>query len=265
MNEPIDNTFETARTGFRARIKNPRQNLFGAEDRGRDGGGGGVLDKSTMDLRFSTLLVYVSAYALVACLAVCIATGVYYVAEVIEENTQKVKKLLRYCILATAGAHAVLLVWDRQPLTCVLSGLLAQGAYYQLLTKNFPYISFTSPTPLFSGGALFVNQLAWYLHFSDTYETIEYIVCFCLAVVWLVPLVLLLSVASQDGVLPGAPGAGPSTAGRANAQDALYGGTKRGFLLQVFYIVQAHTTPYIKLFASYLGIKLGRKGARRDM
>ena len=38
--------------------------------------------------------------------------------------------------------------------------------------------------------ALFVNQLAWYYHFSDVtnYDTAEYALCFCLAVVWMVSL-----------------------------------------------------------------------------
>ncbi|QDZ21925.1 transmembrane adaptor Erv26 [Chloropicon primus] len=217
-----------------------------------------------MDWRLSTLLVYVSAYMLVAALAVCLATGVYYVAEVIEENTKKTKTVLRYLILSTMGAHVILLVWDRQPLVCVLSGLMAQGAYLQLLTKKFPYISFTSPVALIAVAALVVNQVAWYYHFTDTRETMEYIVCFCLAVVWLVPIILMLSVASQDGVLPGVPGASVSTNPAAQGQEALYGGPKRGFLLQIFYLLQAHTTPYLKMVASALGIKLGKSTSRRD-
>ena len=116
----------------------------------------------------STLIVRVAAYVLVACLAVCIATGVYYVAEIIEENTKKTKLLIRRSIFVTAGAHVVLLVWDRQPFLCVLSGLLAQGSYLQLLTKRFPYLSLTSPFSLLAAAALVVNQYYWYSHFSYT-------------------------------------------------------------------------------------------------
>lgn len=217
-----------------------------------------------MDLRLSTLLVYIAAYLLVACLAVCIATGVYYVAEVIEENTQKTKALIRSCIQFTAGAHVVLLVWDRQPFLCVLSGCLAQGSYLQLLTKQFPYVSFSSPFAMLSAAALTVNQWAWYSHFSESVETLEYALCFCLVVVWLVPIILMLSIASSDGVLPGAPGMGGSTAtpSRAQGQEALYGGQKKGFLLQIFSLLQSHTAPYVRQAFTHLGIR--RKASKRD-
>ena len=140
---------------------------------------------------------------------------------------------------------------------------LAQGSYLQLLTKSFPYISFTSTFSVLSAVALVVNQLAWYMHFSGSAETLEYALCFCLVVVWLVPIILMLSIASSDGVLPGAPGVGASMSSSpaGQSQEPLYSSRKRGFLLQIIYIVQAYSMPYIKLVSSYFGVR-GRNSKR---
>ena len=196
----------------------------GTEKQGRGGESENTLRMGSA-WRFSTLIVYLSAYMLVACLAVCIgtlsgqcdlfclwslfsnsppsakiflntnlsfarlllaplllfipdpsATGVYYVAEVIEENSQKAKSLIRTCIHVSAaltilrtfvcfsfredqfdrprsnlvtndfpnalqgtiGAHVILLIWDRQPFLCVVSGVLAQVCW-----KDVPILKLT--------------------------------------------------------------------------------------------------------------------------
>ena len=177
------------------------------------------------------------------------ATGVYYVAEIIEENTQRTKVLLKRAIQATYGVYAVLLVWDRKPFLAVLSGVVAQVAYSRLLTKTFPFVSFSSSPFLASCAALAFNQLMWYRHLSSGDDSLEYAICFCLVTVWLVPFAITLSLASTDGVLPGAPGGvlpQPKRAG-GGEQPALYsgGGSRRGLFLQILRGVQATAAPYV--------------------
>ena len=109
---------------------------------------------------------------------------------------------------------------------------------------------------------LFQVQASPYRNRSD--DILASSVSFCLVVVWLVPIILMLSIASSDGVLPGAPGMGGSTAtpSRAQGQEALYGGQKKGFLLQIFSLLQSHTAPYVRQAFTHLGIR--RKASKRD-
>ena len=59
-------------------------------------------------------------YAMLLFLAVCLATGLYYLAELIEEHTRLTRRVLLYAIRAVLAVHVVLLVWDRLPLLCVI-------------------------------------------------------------------------------------------------------------------------------------------------
>ncbi len=97
----------------------------------------------------------------------------------------------------------------------------------------------------------------------------EYVLCFCLMVVWLVPIILMLSIASSDGVLPGAPGGIGLSSGQAGGSskqgEALHmGAPKRGFLLQLVSYARALVTPYVSHLSAYLGIR-GRNAKRDHM
>ena len=97
----------------------------------------------------------------------------------------------------------------------------------------------------------------------------EYVLCFCLMVVWLVPIILMLSIASSDGVLPGAPGGIGLSSGQASSggmqSEALHmGGPKRGFLLQLINIAKVGVAPYVAHLNAYLGIR-GRNAKRDHM
>jgi hypothetical protein len=73
----------------------------------------------------------------------------------------------------------------------------------------------------------------------------------------------MCSLASSDGVLPGAPGMSSSSSAsssKGQSQNALYGGSKKGFLLQLIHVVQVHTTPVVKTVFAYFGIRGKSKG-----
>ena len=52
-----------------------------------------------------------------------------------------------------------------------------------------------------------------------------------------------------------------SSSPAGQSQEPLYSSRKRGFLLQIIYIVQAYSMPYIKLVSSYFGVR-GRNSKR---
>ena len=54
-----------------------------------------VIVINQMDGLLATALVYVSGYAVLVFLAVCLATGLYYLAELVEENTKLTKTIIK--------------------------------------------------------------------------------------------------------------------------------------------------------------------------
>ena len=154
-----------------------------------------------MEHMLSLLVVYAGGYTFLVFLAICLATGLYYLAELVEEYTTFTKKVITYAVYGIVGLHVLLLVVDRQPFLCVASGIAAHAAYFTLL-KKFPFISLTSPEFLASCGLLALNHYMWLRHFMQQYYTVEYVMGFFLICVWLVPFGFFISLAANESVLP---------------------------------------------------------------
>ena len=77
----------------------------------------------------SNVLVYTGGYLFLVFIAVCLATGLYYLAEIVEEYTRVTKKVLTWAIKISVGMNVALLVIDRLPFLCILISCGAQGAY----------------------------------------------------------------------------------------------------------------------------------------
>jgi len=167
----------------------------------------------------STLIVYVGGYLSLLLAAVCLATGLYYVAELVEEYTRLAKRVITYALRAVLALHLVLLLFDRQPLSCVLVGAAAHGAYARLLPR-FPFVQLASPDFALACAGLVGSHVLWLRHFwHDTYASAEYVAGFFVVVVWLVPFGFFISLAANDAVLPVGAGA-PPYAAAAFARDA---------------------------------------------
>jgi hypothetical protein len=106
----------------------------------------------TVMVEVGTLIVWAGGYTALVFLAVCLATGLYYLAELVEEYTVLTKRLLGWAVIAEVGIYVLLLVVDRLPVMACVSGLVAHLVYGTLLRK-FPFISLTSPEFLGSCGA----------------------------------------------------------------------------------------------------------------
>lgn len=188
-----------------------------------------------------TLLLYLLSGTshVLCCMFNFAACGLYYLAELIEEYTNTTKKFLWYIIRAELLLHALLL-FDRQPLSCLLLGAAAQIGYIRFM-KRFPFISFLgSSEGLVAGGLFLANNFLWVRHFWGSRFTIEYILAFFLATTWLVPITLFLGMAGDQSVLPGAGGypysTGPSQHGHLHGD----GDSKqrRGMMLRLFDILR---------------------------
>jgi hypothetical protein len=179
-------------------------------------------------MRAATLVVYVGAYIFLVFFAVCLATGIYYLAELVEEYTRLTRKVLRYIILSVIAIHALLLILDRLPVVCIAIGIAGHVFYYRLL-KTFPYITLTSPDFVASLGLLVASHISWIWFFMKdprcAYVSLEWLLAFMLVLVWLTPFVFFISLAANESVLPGGGvsgyegiGNGRASAGGASSQ-----------------------------------------------
>lgn len=72
----------------------------------------------------STATVWLGAYLFLVFLSLCVATGLFYLADIVEEHPRVAQRLLRRAAAGTAAAH-LLLAADGQPPACVAAGIAA--------------------------------------------------------------------------------------------------------------------------------------------
>ena len=86
-----------------------------------------------------------------------IASGLYYLSELVEEHTVLAKKLLYRLIYGVVGIHALLIVVDKFPIGLSLLSIVSHGIYAQNL-RRFPIVKLTDPLFLLSCGTQRTGQ-----------------------------------------------------------------------------------------------------------
>jgi len=86
-------------------------------------------------------------------LTLAIASGLYYLSEVVEEHTVFAKKLLNRLIYVIIAIQAVLVIVDRFPLLPSVLNIGAHIVYTQNL-RRFPIVKLTDPVFIASCGKL---------------------------------------------------------------------------------------------------------------
>lgn len=155
------------------------------------------------------LIVYVSGYLFLLFAAICLACGLYYLIEIVEEYTSISKKLIRIAILVLLGLHFLLVVYEHFPLLQCSLGFIAHLSYLNLL-GNFPFIEPASIQFVISSMLFVIDNIVWFLYFKRDvelfyrYQVAPYpaMAAFFLLVVWLVPCAFFCSLTINDAVLP---------------------------------------------------------------
>ncbi|KAG6557669.1 hypothetical protein Mapa_000950 [Marchantia paleacea] len=183
------------------------------------------------------LVVYAGFYLFLVFFAICLATGLYYVAEIVEEYTRLTRKVINYTIkVVVIGIHLLLLVWDRLPILCIAFGVGAHVFYYRML-KTFPYITLTSVDFIGSACLLVISHLVWFQFFLRdprcAYVSVEWMLGFMLIMLWIVPFAFFISLAANESVLPGAGGPYPyqgySRLEMGDVAEKMYRGLERAY------------------------------------
>ncbi|RYP08626.1 hypothetical protein DL764_001754 [Monosporascus ibericus] len=150
-------------------------------------------------------------------LTLAIASGLYYLSELVEEHTVIAKRLLKRLIYFVIGLQITLCVVDRFPLGLTLLGVGSHVAYLGNM-RRFPFVKLTDPLFLVSCVLVLANHYFWFRHFSGLQQrsysrmssmydqpdvpSFTEIASFFGLCVWLVPFALFVSLSASDNVLP---------------------------------------------------------------
>ncbi|KAK8125154.1 Protein SVP26 [Apiospora kogelbergensis] len=150
-------------------------------------------------------------------LTLAIASGLYYLSELVEEHTVIAKRLLTRLIYAIIGLQLILCLADGFPLPLTLMGIASHVVYLSNM-RRFPFVRLTDPLFLASCLLVLVNHYFWFRHFSSAQSrsyaamnsmydqpdipSFTEIASFFGLCVWFVPFALFVSLSASDNVLP---------------------------------------------------------------
>lgn len=146
-----------------------------------------------------------------------LASGLYYISEVVEEYGEPTKRFLNKAIYTIIVILLLLLLLDGFPWKLILLAIVSQLVYKQNL-KTFPYISLTSSSFITSCILVVANHYLWFKHFNEVnippqfkYDpnyipprraTFSEVASFFGICIWFIPFALFVSLSSGEYVLP---------------------------------------------------------------
>ena len=149
-----------------------------------------------------TAVVYLSSYVSLVLVAICLACGLYYLAELAEEHTSTTKLMMGFAIAVVLAVHVLFLVFEDLPINAIAIGIAAHLSYAWQL-QSFPRMDMLSAPFLTSLGMLAASNFLWGRHFLAHYHQLTRVLCFMLFSVWLVPAGFFVSLGVNESMLPG--------------------------------------------------------------
>mmetsp|Transcript_22532 Transcript_22532/g.27796 ORF Transcript_22532/g.27796 Transcript_22532/m.27796 type:complete len:217 (+) Transcript_22532:292-942(+) len=177
------------------------------------------------------ILAFIFGWGAMLVLALCIASGLYLLSELAEDNSGPVRLLIKRGLAVLLVLHPVLYI-DGIPFSNIVVSFGCNLCYLPLL-NSFPFCEPISFPTLLGLAAVVVNHFQWLtwmyhdIHMDDYDETdVRSLVGFFLFFVWALPLGFFVSMTMMDEVLPAA-GATGSSIGDPTRNGAFSGGGKR--------------------------------------
>ncbi|KZW04466.1 DUF396-domain-containing protein [Exidia glandulosa HHB12029] len=172
-----------------------------------------------------TPLSYLATAACFVFVTLSLASGLLYLAEVIEEHSRAAKIIGQRAIYAIIGLHVLLWAFDSLPWRLVAFSIVCHGVYLQNLGSLWPFISLKSLTFIASCVLVVADHFLWFHYFANamqearkrnaaTYHrphtpiprnsgpSFMEVAAFFGVCIWLVPLFLFLSLSANDNALP---------------------------------------------------------------
>eukprot|EP01111_Echinosteliopsis_oligospora_P014170 TRINITY_DN5279_c1_g1_i3.p1 TRINITY_DN5279_c1_g1~~TRINITY_DN5279_c1_g1_i3.p1 ORF type:complete len:134 (+),score=8.07 TRINITY_DN5279_c1_g1_i3:94-495(+) len=90
-----------------------------------------------------TILVYLSYLVLLAFATICLASGLIYLAELVEEYSTFAKRVIKNSIFVVIAIHIMIAIFENLGLKEIAIGIIAHIVYFQLL-RTFPHVQLYS-------------------------------------------------------------------------------------------------------------------------
>lgn len=154
-----------------------------------------------------------------AFLTLAIASGLYYLSELVEEHTVLARRLLSRLIYSVIIIQILLLFIDRFPFFLTLLSVVSHLIYASNL-RRFPIVKLSDPLFVLSCILVGLNHWLWFRHFSkpslqtannwrqpyqvniEDMPTFTEVASYFGLCVWLVPFALFVSLSAGENVLP---------------------------------------------------------------
>ncbi|XP_067935915.1 protein TEX261-like [Watersipora subatra] len=150
---------------------------------------------------FMWLLSWVAMLIQLVLLTLAIATGLYYLAELVEEYTSASARALKYMIYATVAVYVGFLLFEDLPLSFVLAGIIQQ-VFHLMLLQTFPHFTFTSLAFIGTCVLLAATHYLAFTHFSVNWYPFPEVLAVFTICLWLVPFGFFVSLSANDNTLP---------------------------------------------------------------
>ncbi|KAL6927965.1 hypothetical protein ACO0SA_004589 [Hanseniaspora valbyensis] len=151
-------------------------------------------------------------------LTLSLASGLYYISELIETKTVYTKKVLTKLIFGITITFVLLIFTDGLPIKLCLLSIISHGVYYKNLEK-FPMINLHNIYFILSIVLVITNHYCWFKYFNKPqpippqyrYDpkfkmqakySFPQVASFFGILVWLIPFALFISLSANDLALP---------------------------------------------------------------
>lgn len=152
---------------------------------------------------------FVTGYLALVLQVMCIASGLYIVAETAEGNSALTKKVLKRSLIVIVALYVILWM-DGLPILQILVGIGSHVSFCPLL-RSFPIVEPFSISFVVAFVSVMANHLLWLNYFTT--EEILYrhsrhsishrdFIGFFIFFIWLVPLGFFVSMTMADDLLP---------------------------------------------------------------
>lgn len=148
-----------------------------------------------------TLIKYFGFLLALFVILLSLACTLYYLAELVEENTVMSKKVIKYSIWTVLVLYVLLWIIDGLPFLRVVFSIICH-LVYSILLNNFPEIQLSSPSFITSCVLVLIDHFVWFNYFTKYYFPFDEIVCFFVICVWAVPFEFFISLSANDNTLP---------------------------------------------------------------
>ncbi|KAJ5550700.1 Transmembrane adaptor Erv26 [Penicillium sp. DV-2018c] len=164
------------------------------------------------------LVGYLGVVVGFAFLTLAIASGLYYLSELVEEHTVFARRLLSRLIYGIIAVQVLLMIIDRFPVGLSLLSIVSHLVYASNL-RRFPVVKLSDPLFILSCVLVGLNHWLWFRHFSkplppsdnwrnpygvdyENMPSFSEVASYFGLCVWLVPFALFVSLSAGDNVLP---------------------------------------------------------------